>query len=340
MALLATDPAVGNVYLVQDPESEIQVQLIDYGATVTRLLVPDSKGSLDDVLLGCHALSDYVKPHPFFNCLVGRYANRIKNARFEMNGKTYQLEANLGDHHIHGGFKGFAYRKWQSQEVPNGVEFNLVSPDGEGGYPGELVVKAVYTLYNGMLKLEISATTTKITPISMTAHHYFNLSGIQGETVGNHILQINADEYTAAAEDLTQLGTIESVEGTPFDFRTPKKINESLSDLNHPQTQLAGGIDHNFVLRGGTMKTAATIEDPESGRKLAVRTNQSCMQVYTANTLNYGGKQGVRYSLHQGICFETQQYPDSLNHDRFPDSVLEPSDRFKFVTEYIFSEAD
>ena len=151
------------------------------------------------------------------------------------------------------------------------------------------------------------------------------------------MLQLNADEYTVAARDLTQLGRIESIEGTPFDFRTPKKINATLSDLSHPQTQLAGGIDHNFVLRDGNMKTAATIEDRESGRRLAVRTNQPCMQVYTANTLSYTGKQEVQYSAHQGICFETQQYPDSLNHDRFPNSVLEPNDRFEFVTEYVFS---
>ena len=333
-----TSPNVGKIYELRDPDSQIEVRLIEYGATVTHLLVPDRDGSLRDVLLGCPSTEGFADPHPCFNCVVGRYANRIKDARFEVDGVAYPLQANLGSHQIHGGRQGFANRRWESKEVPSGVEFALFSPDGEEGFPGALSVQATYTLTGNTLRLEINASTTRATPISMTAHHYFNLSGEQGSSIRNHVLQIDADSFCPAAPDLTQLGRIEKVEGTPFDFRKAKPLDGTNSlDSNHPQIQLADGFDHNFVLNQNANRIAATVSDADTGRRLEVRTNQPCMQLYTSNTLAAAGKDQVHYSKHQGICLETQQFPDSLNCANYPDSVLRPNEQFHAVTEYQFT---
>ena len=337
MTVVASLPAVGKVYELQDPDSPIRARLIDYGATVTHLLVPDREGHLKDVLLGCPRLEDYAKPHPFFNCLVGRYANRITNATFNLEGVQYDLAGNMGKHHIHGGPKGFANRTWSGVEVTNGVKFQLISTDGEEGYPGDVSVKAVYTLTNRTLKLKVEANTTKTTPISITAHHYFNLSGIQGSSVRDHFVQINADAYTPAADDLSQLGLIATVKGTPFDFRTRKQLrDEDALGSAHSQVLIAGGFDHNFVLNDRLVRPVAEVQDESTGISMTVRTDQPCMQFYTANTLKASGKDGVEYSPHQGICLETQQYPDSLNHAAYPNSLLKPGDLFQATTEYVF----
>ena len=336
--LARISPSVGKIYELRDLDSPIEVHLTEFGATVTNLFAPDRDGSLQDVLLGCPSAEEYANPHPCFNCVVGRYANRIKDARFELEGDVYPLKANLGSHQIHGGRRGFANRKWESKEVPSGVEFSLFSPDGEEGYPGDLAVQATYTLIEDTLRLEIKASTTRTTPISMTAHHYFNLSGEQGSTIRDHVLQIEADQYCPAAPDLTQLGLIEEVKDTPFDFRTPKPIGGPRGlDSKHPQIRLAGGFDHNFVLSQNDGRAVATLLDRDSGRRLEVRTNQPCMQLYTSNTLTAAGKDQVHYAKHQGICLETQQFPDSLNFESYPDSVLRPNEHFQAVTEYQFT---
>lgn len=336
--LAGISPNVGKIYVLRDLDSQIEVHLTELGATVTNLFVQDRDGSLQDVLLGCPSAEEYADPHPCFNCVVGRYANRIKDARFELEGDVYPLKANLGSHQIHGGRRGFANRIWESKEVPSGVEFSLFSPDGEEGYPGDLAVQATYTLIEDTLRLEIKASTTRTTPISMTAHHYFNLSGEQGSTIRDHVLQIEADRYCPAAPDLTQLGLIEEVKGTPFDFRTPKPIGGPRGlDSKHPQIQLADGFDHNFVLSQNDGSAVATLLDRDSGRRLEVRTNQPCMQLYTSNTLTAAGKDQVHYAKHQGICLETQQFPDSLNCENYPDSVLRPNEHFQAVTEYQFT---
>jgi len=332
---------IGNKRVLRDPSSSIEATFIDYGATLTHLLVPDRQGKLKDVVLGCPEIQDYIKPHPFFNCLVGRYSNRITNAEFTLEGQKYVLEANMGKHHIHGGYRGFANRTWQSEETTDAIEFSLVSSDGDQGYPGELSVQALYSLQSNTLKLEFWATTTRPTPISMTAHHYFNLSGIQASSIRNHELRVNADHYTVANPDLTQRGEFKSVARTPFDFRQSKCLGEqNVLDSTDPQVQSANGIDHNYVLNGSDLRTAAILKDPISGRCLTVRTNQPCMQVYTANTLDAKGKDNTHYSKHQAICLETQQFPDSLNHSAFPDSVLDPGETFYATTEYEFSVED
>ena len=338
MSLVAEHAHVGKEFELHDRNSGIRAKFIEYGATLTHLFLPDRTRSLGDVVLGCPTLEAYTKPHPFFNCLVGRYANRIKNAQFALNGTTYSLEANFGQHHIHGGRRGFANRLWSAEEQTNGIKFSLFSPDGDQGYPGNLSLEARYSLSGSCLRLEITATTDRPTPISLTTHTYFNLSGLQGSSIRDHELQINSDQFTEAEPDLSQAGVIADVSDSPFDFRQPKLLGgESALDSSHPQVKLAGGLDHNFVISGSGFREAAILSEPSSGRLMRVRTNQPCMQVYTANTLDAVGKNGVHYEQHQGICFETQAYPDSLNHSAFPDSILNPGEVFKFVTEYEFS---
>ena len=326
---------IGNRYELSDAESGIRVQLIDYGATVTNIWCADRDGSVGDVLLGCPSPEDHDKPHPHFNCIVGRYANRITDAQFELDGIRYQLEANIPPHQLHGGSRGFANRLWSGVQDGNSVKFELVSSDGDAGFPGEANVSAVYTLNGRVLRLELAATTTKPTPISLTAHHYFNLSSEHGTYVGDHEISINADHYLPVSAGLTQLGRIEEVTNTPFDLRNRTPLRERLHE-KHSQIRLADGFDHTFALNGTGLRDAATVIHPATGRYCTVRTNQPGVQLYTCNTLDARGKNGVRYGKHQGLCLETQQFPDAPNHASYPDAILRPGDIWQGVTEYEF----
>lgn len=327
--------SIGTVHQLRDPDSEITAELIDYGATLTKLIAQDKEGKLQDVILGCPTPADHLKPHPHFNCLVGRYANRITNSRFELDGVLHELDANIPPHQLHGGHRGFANRLWSSKPIDHGVRFELISEDGDQGFPGELAVQADYTLKNRVLRLKVTAETTKPSPVSLTAHHYFNLSGEQGSSIDSHYLKLHADAYLAVSPQLTQLGEIRFVQGTPFDFRTAKQLANAIHS-SHPQIQLAGGLDHNFVIRGEGLRDAAELFDPVSRRYLKVRTNQPGMQVYTCNTLSAEGKERVSYDKYQGICLETQQFPDAPNHEHYPNSILRPGDVFEAVTEFSF----
>ena len=326
-------PTIGEIHELKDPHSDVSAELIDYGATVTKLFAPDADGQFEDILLGCPTVEDHLKPHPHFNCLVGRFANRITNARFMLDGVRYELDANIAPHQLHGGSKGFANRLWSSEAIDNGKRFRLVSDDGDQGYPGKLTLEANYTLVDRILRLEIHGETTKPTPVNLTAHHYFNLSGKQGTPINEHLLKINADSYLAVSEQLTQLGEIRYVQGTPFDFRESRSLHEAITSA-HPQIALAGGLDHNFVIRGEGLRIAAELIEPSSERRLTVRTDQPGMQVYSCNTLSAPGKQGVMYGAYQGICLETQQFPDAPNHEHYPDTILRPGEKFTAITEF------
>ena len=326
---------IGNRYELRDDDTGIQVHLIDYGATVTNIWCVDRDGMEGDVLLGCPSPEDHAKPHPHFNCIVGRYANRITNAQFELDGVLYQLDANIPPHQLHGGRLGFANRLWSGSKTGNAVTFELMSADGDSGFPGEVKVSATYTLDGPVLRLELSATTSKPTPISLTAHHYFNLSGRHGTYIGDHEISINADHYLPASTELTQLGQIEDVTNTPFDLRGRIALKERLHD-SHPQIELAGGFDHTFALNESRIRDAAHVYDPSSGRYCKLRTDQPGVQLYTCNTLNALGKNRVHYAKHQGLCLETQQFPDAPNHANYPDAILRPDEVWTAVTEYEF----
>ena len=327
---------IGNSYELHDDASGVRVHLIDYGATVTNIWCADREGNVGDVLLGCPTPEDHANPHPHFNCIVGRYANRITNAQFKLDGVLYQLDANIPPHQLHGGRKGFANRLWSGTEEEDSVRFELISPDGDSGFPGEVKVSAIYTLKGPVLRLELLATASKSTPISLTAHHYFNLSARHGTYVGDHEISINADQYLPVSSELTQLGRIDDVTNTPFDLRRRTPLRDRLHD-SHPQIELAGGFDHTFVLNESGLRNAAHVYDPSSGRHCEVRTDQPGVQLYTCNTLNAPGKNDVHYGTHQGLCLETQQFPDAPNHANYPRAILRPGEVWRAVTEYEFS---
>ena len=322
-------------YKLKDSQSGMEVDLIDHGGTVTRILAPDRHGSLADVLLGCPTPEDYLGPHPHFNCLIGRYANRISNACFRLDDILYKLDANIPPHHLHGGQHGFGLRTWRSEPIDQGVRFTLFSPDGEGGYPGELDVVAEYILDGTTLSLRFSATTTRPTPVNLSSHHYYNLSGVQGSAIDDHQISVNAASFLPVSTELTQLGRVESVTNTPFDLRDTVRLGNRL-ESKHEQVQAAGGFDHAFVITGHGLRQAAKVIDPYSGRSLTIRTDQPSVQLYTTNTLRAEGKQGVTYRSHQGICLETQQFPDAPNQTDYPDPTLRPGEIFAATTEFIF----
>ena len=309
---------------------------MEYGATVTNLWCSDREGNISDVLLGCPTPQHHLKPHPHFNCIVGRYANRITNAKFRLDGRTYYLAANIPPHHLHGGTEGFANRVWRGTQEVGRVIFRLDSRDGEQGYPGNLFTSAIYSLHGNTLRLEINATTDAPTPVSLSAHHYFNLSGKQGTSINDHRLTLNADHYLPVSEQLTQLGQIEPVSGSVFDLRSDIRLAEVLNST-HPQIRLAGGVDHNFVVNGEGLRQVAQAYHPESGRQLTVSSNQPGVQLYTSNTLHAFGKNLARYENHQGFCLETQQFPDAPNHSNYPDAILRPDETYHAVTEYELS---
>lgn len=326
---------IGRRFELFDAGSGVRVHLIEYGATVTNIWCADREGTIGDVLLGCPTPDDHAKPHPHFNCIVGRYANRITNAQFELDGVLYRLDANIAPHQLHGGRRGFANRLWSGNQDGNSVNFELKSQDGDAGFPGEVVVFATYTLNDRVLRLDLSATTSKATPISLTAHHYFNLSAEQGSYIGDHEISIKADRYLPVSSELTQLGRIDDVKNTPFDLRRRLPLKERLHE-EHQQIELAGGFDHTFVLNDTGLRVAANVYDPGSGRYCTIRTDQPGVQLYTCNTLDAQGKNGVHYRKHQGLCLETQQFPDAPNHAIYPDAVLRPDEDWKAVTTYEF----
>ncbi len=318
----------------------LRAELIELGGTLTLLEVPDREGTFADVLLGCPTIASYLEPHPHFNCLVGRYANRMTNAEFTLDGATHRLDANIPPHHLHGGRDGFGLRRWQGEVDGDGIVFRLTSISGDGGYPGTLDVRAEYRFARSRVALEITATTDAPTPVSLTSHHYYNLSGVPGSTVADHEVSIHAAAYLPVSEDLTQLGIVQPVFGTPFDLRSPVRLGEAMASDDR-QIRLAGnGFDHTFVVAGGGMRPAAEVRHARSGRTLMVATDQPGIQLYTGTTLSALGKHGRRYPVHGGLCLETQQFPDAPNHPNYPNAVLRPGECFRARTAFEFSVID
>lgn len=317
-------------------------RLTTYGAMLTELHVPDRDGRLGDVVLGFDDLEPYLKGHPFFGNTTGRFANRIAGARFTLDGVTYTLEANNGPNHIHGGRDALDKRNWEAEPVDSregpAVRFTHRSPDGAGGYPGNLDLVVTYTLTDdNRLRIDYEARTDRPTVLNLTNHSYFNLRGAgEGDVLG-HVLTLFADRYTPTDDGLVPTGEIRSVEGTPLDFRQATAIGARWDRL----PERLKGYDHNFVLNDwapGKLVEAAHVYEPESGRAMRVQTTEPGMQVYSAIHLRgIVGKGGKTYGPSGGLCLETQHFPDSPNKPDFPSTVLRPGETFRSTTIYGFS---
>ena len=313
----------------------LRAEVLELGGIVTNLAVPDHRGVFGNVLLGCPRIADYLGFHPHFNCLVGRYANRIANARFPLDGTLHELDANLSPHHLHGGRNGFGMRLWTGEVEGDEIALRLVSADGDGGYPGELKVEARYRFRDNEVALDFHAETDAPTPVSLTSHHYYNLSARPGSTVADHEITADAAAYLPVSEALTQLGERRGVAGTPFDLRNSAPLGERLAAPD-AQMRLAGGFDHTFDLGApSSFRRAAVLRHPASGRVLTVATNQPGVQLYTGNTLHQASRWG--HPRHGAVCLETQQFPDAPNHANYPDAILRPGQRFHARTTFAFT---
>ncbi len=317
----------------------MSVDVMTYGAILVSLRVPDAEGEIDDVVLGFDSLDGYLGRHPRFGSIIGRFGNRISNAQFEIDGETYTLARNNGENHIHGGVVGFDQVLWEAETVETdgraGVAFSYTSPDDEEGYPGELAVEVTYLLGNdNALSIDYRATTNKSTHVNLTQHAYFNLAGEGSGDIGDHVLQLYADQFTPIREGLIPTGEIRDVTDTPFDFRTSHPIGERI-DAMYDQLTLAGGYDHNYVVAGepGILRPAARVTEPESGRVMEVLTTEPGVQLYTGNNLSrVEGKSGHVYGPRSGFCLETQHFPDTPNRPEFPSTLLRPGEVYESTT--------
>ncbi len=323
---------------------QVTMQVIEYGAIITSLSVPDGRGREGDIVLGHDTLDGYLEHSPYFGAVVGRFANRIARGRFTLDGRTYQLACNDGENHLHGGVLGFDKRLWRGEGLEMdgqpAVSFSYVSEDGEEGYPGRLDVVVTYVLGpSGELRVRYRANADESTIVNLTQHSYFNLAADASDVLG-HVLTLDASRFTPVNAGLIPTGELRTVSGTPFDFRTATAIGERIGARDE-QLALAGGYDHNFVLDRAadhTLVRAAHVLEPTSGRTLEVRTTQPGVQLYSGNFLDGSitGKGGRRYGHRSGFCLETQHFPDSPNEPVFPSVVLRPGEEYAEETIFVF----
>ena len=315
------------------------LKVIELGATTTELHVRDRNGNLEDFVLGFDTTAEYEENTPYVGCTTGRVANRITNGNFELDGVNYQLAKNFGENHLHGGVVGLHQRVWNSEPVVHkdgpAVRFTYLSPDGEEGYPGNLLITVVYVLtQDDGFRIEYEATTDKPTPVNLTNHTYFNLAAAGKKELFNHRLTIHADKTTERGNEGIPTGAIVPVKGTPLDFTKPKRIGKHIGKLEV-------GYDHNYVLNHGSGENpalSAEVFDPESGRVMRLFTTEPGVQLYTSYYMeNVSCKGGSLYSQWQALCLETQHFPDSLNKPNFPSIILRPGKVYRQITEYRFS---
>lgn len=314
----------------------IEIQVMNYGATITSIKVPDAHDVVGDIVHGFESLEGYLGPHPYFGSVVGRFANRIGGARFTLDGREYTLAKNDGENSLHGGFRGFDKVLWRAEASSDSLRLHYLSRDGEEGYSGELQAEVDYTLKESELTIDYHATTDKPTVVNFTNHTYFNLA-CTGDILG-HELTLDADYFTPAGRGLIPTGEVRSVAGTPMDFRVPHKIGERI-DNRDEQLIVGGGYDCNWVVKGeaGKLRRAATVRELGSGRAIVVLTTQPGVQFYTGNFLD--GKlrgRGRVYSRRSGLCLETQHYPNSPNQPGFPSTVLRPGEKYHERTVFRF----
>jgi aldose 1-epimerase len=336
------DGAAVTLYTLHN-KNGAEVSICNYGGLVTSLKVPDRNGNISDVVLGFDDLGDYVKSSPYFGALIGRYGNRIAKGKFTLEGHQYSLATNNGPNALHGGLKGFDKVIWQAHPTQSAagpsLELTYLSKDGEEGYPGNLSVKAVYTLTeDNALKLEYTATTDKDTVVNLTHHSYFNLAG-KG-TILDHVVTINADKFTPVDGTLIPTGELKPVDGTPFDFRKATPIGARIGQ-DDEQLKFGNGYDHNWVINDytGATRLMASVYDPSSGRVLEVLSSEPGLQFYTGNFLDgtLKGKGGWVYQFRDAFCMEPQHFPDSPNEPSFPSVVLKPGAVYHNTIVYRFS---
>ncbi len=320
-------------------DNGVILKITNYGGTIISLEVPDKHGASADVVLGLPGWESWIENPAYFNCIVGRTCNRIGGAEFSIDGIKYKVSANQGEFQLHGGFQGFHKKIWKALTFERkdeiGLELEYLSIDSEEGFPGNLSVKAFYTVNDkNEISLEIVAETDKATPVNLTNHAYFNLSGEGSGPIYSHVLMINADLITVTDNNSIPTGALASVAGTPFDFTKPRKIGERID-------QLYKGYDDNFVLRNqnGNLTLAARVLDPKSGRILEVLTTEPGVQLYTSNWFDGTliGRCGMPHISHTAFCLETQHYPDSMNHAEFPSVILRPGELYSSRTTWKFS---
>lgn len=321
-----------------------EIRIASYGGIVTSVRVPDREGDVDDIVLGHDALDGYLTRSPYFGALIGRYGNRIARGRFSLDGAELQLALNEGPHHLHGGPRGLDKVVWVAdpfvRDDQAGIVLTCVSPDGDQGYPGTLWARVTYTLSGNRLTLDYVATCDRPTPVNLTHHTYWNLAGSSASPIVDHELTVFADSFTPTDALLIPTGEIVSVAGTPFDFRTPRRIGARI-DEDHEQLSHGKGYDHNFVLHTSSrsgLQHAVHLSEPVTGRTLDVHTTEPGLQFYSGNLLDGSvrGKSNRVYGHRSGLCLETQHFPDSPNHPHFPSTVLRPGQNYRSRTVYTF----
>jgi aldose 1-epimerase len=317
----------------------MQVSIINYGGTVTKIITKDKEGKFGDVILGFDSIAGYTqKGNPFFGALIGRYGNRIAKGHFTLDGATYTLAQNNNGQSLHGGLKGFDKVMWKAEKQAGNSSLKLtyLSKDGEEGYPGNLSVEVVYTLTadNG-LKIEYAATTDKATPVNLTNHAYFNLSAGSDSTILDHELMLKANKFTEVDSVLIPTGKLPDVKNTPMDFTVAKKIGKEIDAVK-------GGYDHNWVLNktGNALESIATLYHAGSGRLMEVFTAEPGVQFYSGNFLDGTLTSTInkqKYVVHAGLCLETQHFPDGPNQPSFPNTILKPGEKYTHTSLYKFS---
>jgi aldose 1-epimerase len=323
----------------------LEARVMNFGGIVLSLRVPDRNGKLDDIVLGFDSLEPYFTNNPHFGSIIGRYANRIANGKFTLDGVEYTLPKNDGPNTLHGGVKGFDKHLWQAEALEYTKDAALVlrytSPDGEEGFPGNLKTKVTYTLTDSdELAIDYEATTDKATPVNLTSHGYFNLAGQGTGDVFAHELLINGDRFIPVDKNLIPTGELRPVKGTPLDFTESFSIGSRINSKDE-QLILARGYDQTFVInrKGPELELAARVHEPTTGRILEIYTTEPGVQFYSSNFLDgtLTGKQARVYKQHYALCLETQHYPDSPNHPTFPTTILRPGQTYHSRTVYRFS---
>ena len=333
-----------NLYVFTLQNNSVEIKITNFGCIILSIRTPDKNGIIKNIVAGFNTIEEYKYNPDYFGCVVGRYANRIANGIFTIDDKTYHLSLNDGVNSLHGGIPGFDKKVWDIQEVISceteaGIVFSYISKDGENGFPGNLSVSVSYILnQKSELIICYKATTNKATPVSLTNHSYFNLTGFENDSVLNHSLTVFSGEYTEKNEHNQPTGKFINVANTVFDFRYAKKIGKEINDAS---LQNDRGYDHNFVLKrthSDALVCAAHLCDDETGRELSVFTTAPGIQVYTANFFDgsANGAQHINYKKHSAVALETQSFPDSPNHSHFPNTIIRPGEEYNSTTKYAF----
>ena len=334
-------PEGEEVFLYTLENNDIKAEIINFGCIIRRLIVKDKASNELDVVLGRDNLEEYLDNDGYFGAVVGRFANRIRNAQFELNGKVYNTVANDNENTLHGGPSSYAGRVWEcigAEPDSSSVSFELKSPDGDGGFPGNLDIIVTYTLTddNG-IEIHYEAVSDEDTVINLTNHSYFNLNGHNSGDILNHKLKLNSEFFTPASDKLVPYGEVISVKGTPYDFTEFKNVGQDI-DSDYEQTKIAGGYDNNLIISGHGMREAAVLIGDKSGIRMTTYTDKPGVQVYSGNFLKGDRvcKDGAVYENHGALCLETQAFPNSLKHSHFPGAVLLKGQKYDTTTEYKF----